>query len=123
MTRAKTNFHHLLSHTSDATPDAPALSYRNETATYGQTWRMARAAAAQLLILGLERGDRVAIYLEKRIETVAAIFATSAAGGIFVPVNQVLKPAQVGHILGDSGARVLVTGSSVRSCRTRRSRT
>src|SRR5690606_31565814 len=54
-------------------------------------------------------GDRVAIYLDKRIETVAAIFATSLAAGIVVPVNPLLRPAQLGYILADSGARFLVT--------------
>ncbi|HWI31341.1 MAG TPA: acyl-CoA ligase (AMP-forming), exosortase A system-associated [Microbacterium sp.] len=111
MTRTRTNAHHLLSHTAAVRPDAPALSYRNETISYGEAWERVGAAAAQLRTLGLERGDRVAIYLEKRFETVVSIFAASAAGGVFVPINHVLKPVQVGHILADSGARVLITSA------------
>lgn len=111
MTPARTCLHHLLSQAAAATPDAPALSYRNTTVSYAQTWRMARATATQLQSLGLQRGDRVAIYLEKRFETVTSIFAVSAAGGVFVPINHVLKAAQVGHILGDSGAAVLITSA------------
>lgn len=108
---ARTNFHHLLRQAAAATPDAPALTYRDATISYAETWRMSRAAADQLLTLGLQRGDRVAIYLEKRFETVTSFFAVSAAGGVFVPVNHVLKAAQVGHILRDSNARVLVTSA------------
>ncbi|MBX0299454.1 acyl-CoA ligase (AMP-forming), exosortase A system-associated [Cryobacterium sp. 1639] len=108
---ARTSLHHLLSQAATTTPDAPALTYGDTTLSYSATWQMSRSAAAQLLALGLEPGDRVAIYLEKRLETVASIFAVSAAGGVFVPINHVLKPAQVGHILRDSGARVLVTSS------------
>jgi acyl-CoA synthetase (AMP-forming)/AMP-acid ligase II len=37
--------------------------------------------------LGLCRGERVALYLEKRPETVAATFGAACAGGVFVPVN------------------------------------
>ena len=37
------------------------------------------------------------------------MFAASVTDGIFVPINHLLKPAQVAHILADSGARVLVT--------------
>lgn len=107
----RTAFHHLLVGAASVTPAAPALTYKTETATYADTWRRTQNAASQLLLLGLQRGDRVAIYLEKRIETVVAIFAASTAGGIFVPVNHVLKAPQVGHILSDSGARVLVTSS------------
>jgi len=109
---ARTNVHHLLSHSATATPDAPALSYRNTTLSYAETWKMSAAAAAQLLTLGLKPGDRVAIYLEKRLETVASVFAVSAAGGVFVPINHLLKPAQVGHILGDSVADVLITSTA-----------
>ena len=45
------------------------------------------------------REERVAIWLEKRVETVATVFGTSAAGGVFVPVNPVLRPPQVAYIL------------------------
>lgn len=105
----RTAFHDLLATTAAIRPDAPALTYRQDTLTYAQVWRHTRGIGAQLEGLGLQRGDRVAIYLEKRPETVVAMFATSAAGGIFVPINHVLKPPQVRHILADSGARVLVT--------------
>lgn len=105
----RTNFHHLASQAAAQTPDAPALSYRDQTVTYAEVWSSVQSLAAALQSLGLKRGDRVAIYLEKRIETVVTLFGTSAAGGIFVPVNHVLKPLQVRHILVDSGARFLVT--------------
>ncbi len=111
MTRIRTNIHHLLAQAAAAAPESPALSYKEETVSYGVLWHAARAAAVQLQELGLQRGDRVAIYLEKRIELVVAMFATSAAGGVFVPINHVLKPAQFGHIVQDSGARFLVTSA------------
>lgn len=107
----RTNFHHLVEQAATVTPTAAALTYRDRTVTYSETQAMIETVAAQLQSLGLTRGGRVAIYLEKRIETVVAIFATSAAGGVFVPINHVLKPHQVGHIVADSGARFLVTSA------------
>ncbi len=107
----RTNLHHLITDAARTTPQALALTYRNQTVSYGEIWQQVQAVAVQLQDLGLRRGDRVAIYLEKRIETVVAIFAGSAAGGVFVPINHVLKPLQVGHILADCGARVLVTSA------------
>ncbi|KFF58958.1 acyl--CoA ligase [Cryobacterium sp. MLB-32] len=101
----------MLSQAVAETPNASALTYRGMTISYFETWRRCNAATAQLLGVGLQRGDRVAIYLEKRFETVTSIFAVSAAGGVFVPINHVLKATQVGHILGDSAARVLVTSA------------
>lgn len=107
----RTNFHHLLAAAAQAFPDTSALTYKRDTISYGAAWRDAQAFGAQLLALGAGRGDRVAIYLEKRIETVLAMVGASVAGSMFVPVNHVLKAPQVAHILADSGAVVLVTSA------------
>lgn len=107
----RTHLHDLLAEAAASTPDSPALTYKDATVAYGPLWEQTGGVGAQLVALGIEPGDRVAVYLEKRIETVVAIFAVSVADGVFVPVNHVLKPAQVAHILRDSGARFLVTSA------------
>ena len=107
----RTNLHHLLEQSAARVGGAPALTYRDRTATYAETWGLTESFARALLRVGLGRGDRVGIYLDKRIETVAAIFGTSRAGGVFVPVNHILKASQVTYILGDCDVRVLVTTS------------
>ncbi|GHH72572.1 acyl-CoA ligase (AMP-forming), exosortase A system-associated [Promicromonospora soli] len=104
-----TAIHHHLEQQARVSPGAPALSARDATLTYAQLWQAARQAGAQLAELGVARHDRVAVYLEKRFETVAALWGTSVAGGVFVPVNPLLKGKQVAHVVRDSGARVLVT--------------
>lgn len=71
--------------------------------------RTVETYAAHLAARGLRRGERVGILLPKSFEECAAIFAVSRAGGVFVPINPVLKPQQVAHILADSGARILMT--------------
>ena len=65
--------------------------------------------AGGLMALGLPRAGRVGIYLEKRTETVVASFGAPAAGGVFVPMNPLLKPEQVAFIAQDCGVQVLVT--------------
>jgi acyl-CoA ligase (AMP-forming) (exosortase A-associated) len=107
----RTNLHHLLQQRADSHPEARALTYKDKTLSYAELWRQVCGVAAKLAELGLEREQRVAVFLEKRIETVTAIFGTSAAGGTFVPINPLLRPQQVAHILDDSGARTLVTSS------------
>jgi acyl-CoA ligase (AMP-forming) (exosortase A-associated) len=97
---------HLAALTHDA---APALTYRDTTCTYAELWEQVCGFAAGLSAAGLRRNDRVAVLLEKRIETVVAIFGTAAAGCVTVPINPLLKPRQVAHILGDCGVRMLVT--------------
>ena len=101
--------HDLLADAAGRSGGAPAVTYREDTRTYAELWGDVQAAGAGLRRLGLARGDRVAVYLDKRIETVTAIFATSAAGGAFVPVNPVLRARQVAYILADCDVRYLVT--------------
>jgi acyl-CoA ligase (AMP-forming) (exosortase A-associated) len=105
----RTNLHHLLQQTADRCSESPALTFGNITVSYAELWRTTSLAARGLQALGLARDDRVGVYLDKRIETVAAIFGTSAAGGVFVPINHILKAPQVGFILTDCDVRVLVT--------------
>ena len=68
-----------------------------------------RRFAAAVVHLGLPRTGRVGIYLEKRFETVIASFGAPAAGGVFVPMNPLLKAEQVAFIAQDCNVQVLVT--------------
>ena len=99
----------LISLAAQRTPQAVALTYGAAHWSYGELNDNVNQFASGLLALGLQRGERVAIYLEKRFETVIASFGAPAAGGVLVPVNPLLKPEQVAFILNDCNVRVLVT--------------
>jgi acyl-CoA synthetase (AMP-forming)/AMP-acid ligase II len=107
----RVSVHQLVEGSARSAGDRPALTYRNDTLTYAQLWDSVRAVGSGLLGLGVARGDRVGVFLEKRLETVQVIFGTSAAGGAFVPVNPLLRPQQVAYVLRDCGVRVLVTSA------------
>jgi acyl-CoA ligase (AMP-forming) (exosortase A-associated) len=92
-------------------PENPALRAGSRSLTYGELATLLHQFSAGILRLGIGAGDRVAVYLPKTVENVAACFGTAMAGAVFVPVNPVLKGPQVGHIVRDSGARVLVTAA------------
>ena len=104
--------HDLLARAATLWPDAVALTFGDHGLTYRDLQAQVATVAGQLLRHGLARGARVAVYLDKRFEAVVASFAATAAGGVLVPVNPVLKPGQVGHILQDAGAQVLVTSAA-----------
>ena len=101
--------HDLLIASAERRPAARALKHRDVESSYQAISALVYRFALALVSDGLARQDRVAIYLPKRVETVAAIFGATLAGGVFVPVNPLLKPPQVGHILRDCAVRVLVT--------------
>jgi acyl-CoA ligase (AMP-forming) (exosortase A-associated) len=101
--------HDLLLRSADNAPDADALLYQELRFTYSALAGAVKSCSSAFIEYGLKRTERVGIYLEKRPETVAAIFGAARAGGAFVPINPLLKPEQVAYILRDCNVRVLVT--------------
>ncbi|MEP7008538.1 MAG: acyl-CoA ligase (AMP-forming), exosortase A system-associated [Sphingomonas bacterium] len=71
--------------------------------------RLTGVVAAWLAAQGLEPGSRVASWLPKTRLACVLPMAAPRVGFVHVPVNPVLKRAQVAHILADSGAVLLVT--------------
>lgn len=103
---------HLVLGRAHTRPDDAALRFRDQTQSYSQLAECVQRTAAGLIGLGLGKLERVAVYLPKQLETVAAFFGANLAGGVFVPVNALLKAEQVGHILRDCNCRVLVTSAA-----------
>jgi len=103
--------HELLLYSAEKAPQRAALAYQNVRLDYAALAVQVKQSCAGLRRLGLQRSARVAVYLEKRPETVVAIFGAAAAGGVFVPVNPLLKPEQVAYILKDCNVSILVTSA------------
>lgn len=91
---------------------APALIDRDGWMDYACLDQAVGAVALRLVRLGLVPGDRVATWLPKHRLACLMPLAAARAGLIHVPVNPLLKHAQVRHILADSGARLLITGAA-----------
>lgn len=100
--------HHLLDDRRRE-PEREAVVDGERRLSYGDLRAAADRCAATLKAQGLQRGDRVAIYLPKSAEECWAIFGISLAGGVLVPINPLLKAGQAKHIVEDCGARFLIT--------------
>ncbi len=90
-------------------PNSVALTFGAKQLSYATLAENIGSVASGILGLGIKRGERVALYLDKRFETVIAAFGAAHAGAVFVPINPLLKAEQVGHILRDCNVRALVT--------------
>ncbi len=101
--------HQLLRDTASRYPASEAVAHRHSVLSYGSLWEEVERAAQAFSSWGLKRGERLALYLDKRAEFVVAMFGAAAAGCVFVPINPILKPRQVGYILRDCNVRLLVT--------------
>jgi acyl-CoA ligase (AMP-forming) (exosortase A-associated) len=92
-------------------PDAPALITREGILDYAGLERSVASLAAAVKAR-VAPGERVASWLPKSRMTSLLPLACARAGLIHVPVNPLLKRAQVAHILSDSGARLFITGAA-----------
>lgn len=92
--------------------DHLALIRGDETISYAELGQRILNVAAGFRASGVCKGDRIAVYLNKRTEGVIAYFAASLCGAVFVPVNPVLKSAQVAHILCDCEVTLLITSTA-----------
>jgi acyl-CoA ligase (AMP-forming) (exosortase A-associated) len=89
--------------------DRPCLTFKGRTVDYASVATQIECFASAITRIGLSRLARVAVFLPKQPETVITMFGAARAGCVFVPVNPILKPAQVGHILRDCNVSMLVT--------------
>lgn len=92
--------------------DSPAVLLRDRAISHGEMDRRVGRLAALLVQAGAKPGDRVATWLNKAWLACLMPLATVRAGLVHVPVNPLLKRAQVAHILSDSGAVLLLTNAS-----------
>jgi acyl-CoA ligase (AMP-forming) (exosortase A-associated) len=92
--------------------DAPALLTREGPLDYAGLEGAVGSLAAALGERGLGAGARVASWLPKTRMTSVLPLACARAALVHVPINPLLKRAQVAHILADSGASLLITGKA-----------
>ena len=104
--------HHMLRRSAGRLPDKEALIHGDERLTYAEVACRTAGLADGLRGAGVQRGDRVGIYLDPSVPQVLSIFGVSQAGGVFVPINPLLFPDQVGHIARDCRMKGLITSGS-----------
>ncbi len=83
--------------------------------TYAELIHRTEQFAALLQVRGVQRGNHVAIYLQRSVESVVALFAVWSLGAVVVIINDVLKNRQVNYILAHSEASFLITNNRLRT--------
>ncbi len=92
--------------------DAAALIVRDTVYNYKELNLRISRLAYFLQDAGLTDGDRAACWTGKGLLACIMPLAAARAGLVYVPVNPVLKPAQVRHILADSDAKLLIANTA-----------
>ncbi|HET6214382.1 MAG TPA: AMP-binding protein [Micromonosporaceae bacterium] len=110
------NLADLVRRAAQAGADRPALRAEDRMVTWGQLDERVDAAARGLRALNLQAAEhpaRVAIALPNTIEFAVIFFGVLRAGLVAAPVNPGCTARELRHVLGDSGAAVLIGTADV----------
>ena len=99
---------HFLQRSAAVFPDRVAVVHGGRRLTYRELAERAFRLGSALREAGLNDGDRVAYVCPNTPAMLEGKFGVPAAGGVLVPVNIRLAPAEVGYILEHSGARFVI---------------
>jgi acyl-CoA synthetase (AMP-forming)/AMP-acid ligase II len=93
-------------------PDRVAVVFEGRRTTYRELRERVDRLASSLLGLGLEPGDRLALFLDNGDRAWELILACARAGVVWVPLNYMLKEREVETIVGHAGARALAVSAA-----------
>ncbi len=100
--------HKLFEEQAAARPDAPAVVWDGGTLTYGELDRQAGRIARRLRRLGVGPESRVALYLERSAEMVAAVLGVLKAGGAYLPIDLSYPRERLELLLEDAAPAAVV---------------
>ncbi len=106
--------HALFERQAAAQPDAVAVVCGASSLRYGELNARANRIAHYLIAQGVQADDRVAICVERSVDTVAGLLGILKAGGAYMPLDPDHPPERLGFMLEDSAPKHLLTQSSVR---------
>lgn len=86
-----------------------ALSFEGGMMTYRQLNERSNQIAHMLMANGLQKGDYVAIVMERSKETVESLLGVLKAGGVYVPIDPSYPKERCQYLLNDTGAPFILT--------------
>ncbi|MET9883269.1 amino acid adenylation domain-containing protein [Streptomyces sp. NPDC006430] len=104
--------HRVIARQATDIPDATAVVAGQIQLTYAELDARVNRLARHLRDLGAGPESAVAVCLERGPDLVVALLAVLKAGGAYVPLDPGHPGERLAHILTDSGARIIVTGSA-----------
>ena len=94
-------------------PAKAAYRFFGRELSYGELLRQAEALAGWLQAQGVQRGDRVLLYMQNCPQFVVAFYAIQRADAVVVPVNPMNRVDEFGHYITDPQACVAITSADL----------
>ncbi|MBN1820785.1 MAG: AMP-binding protein [Prolixibacteraceae bacterium] len=102
-----------LLNSAEKNPSKTAIIVRGEEYSYSDLKNKALALASHFHFSGIEKGDRIIIYMNNSWETAVSIYAISLAGAVFVVVNPQTKADKLNYIINNCQAKVIISESNL----------
>jgi long-chain acyl-CoA synthetase len=90
-------------------PEKRAVIDKSKEYSYLDLKESAQKMAGYLILSGIKKGDRIAIFMNNSWQCVVSIYGVTLAGGVFLVVNPQTKADKLKYILKDSGAKVMIS--------------
>ncbi len=94
-------------------PGHTAINYYGNKISYEQLWGESCRLAGALADMGVKKGDRVAVYMQNSPQFIISFFGILRANAVVVPLNPMLMSRELAILVGDCGARVILTGQEL----------
>jgi acyl-coenzyme A synthetase/AMP-(fatty) acid ligase len=89
-------------------PDATLVHFKERKISFREMEDASARCRGALASLGIQPGDRVALVMSDGPEMMTAMLGVMGMGAIVVPCSTMLKPAEIGYMLKDSGAKLVI---------------
>jgi long-chain acyl-CoA synthetase len=94
-------------------PSKTAVIIKSREYSYSSLYESALKIASHLVLSGIHKGDRVAVYMNNSWECIVAIYGITLSGAAFLAINPQTKADKLQYILNDSGAKTLISESTL----------
>jgi amino acid adenylation domain-containing protein len=101
--------HQAVAAACDRHPEKEAVRFSGRSINYGELYTRASSLARVLKEQGVNRGDRVGIFMNKSLESAVSIYGIMMAGAAYVPLDPFAPTARVQYVIQDCGIQKLIT--------------
>ena len=103
------NLAQLMERTAGHFPEKEAFTCLNDSISYAELDRKADQLAFYLIENGLQKGDRVGIFMNRCLDTAVAVYGVLKSGGAFVAIDPFLPLGRILLIMQDCGIKHVVS--------------
>jgi amino acid adenylation domain-containing protein len=100
---------HTIEFAAKKFPEREAFRYGNESLNYAQMEFKTDQLASHLISIGVQKGDRVGVYMYRCLETAIAIYGIMKAAAVYVPLDPSLPVSRIAFLLNHCGIEHVVT--------------